>query len=144
MVLEITERSSVAPEVVGEAARQLRNEGFAIAIDDVGSGNNGIEMLRRVPMDYLKVDRSIVMASGEGGEGRPAMMAILAFAREAGATVLAEGVETEDTLTLVQDIAMGSAHREGEFIQLVQGFLLGMPADGFTASSLPTLEVDAA
>ena len=136
VVLEITERSAVAPEVIGAAARQLRDEGFAIAIDDVGSGSNGIEMLRRVPFDYLKVDRGIVTTAVDGGEGRPAMMAILAFARESNAQVLAEGVETEDCLQLVQDIARGPAHRDGDLIQLVQGFLLGMPTEGFAGDTL--------
>jgi diguanylate cyclase (GGDEF)-like protein len=132
VVLEITERSSVPPEVIGHAALQLKDQGFAIAIDDVGSAGNGIEMLLHVPFDYLKVDQAIVTTAMKGGKGRPAMMAILAFARESNAVVLAEGVETEASLQLIQDIARGSPHA-GDLIQLAQGFLLGMPVDGFDA-----------
>jgi EAL domain-containing protein (putative c-di-GMP-specific phosphodiesterase class I) len=87
-------------------------------------------MLRHVPFDYLKVDHGIISTAMEGGKGRPAMMAILAFARESNAMVLAEGVETEASLELVQDIDRGSPYEE-DLIQLAQGFLLGMPAAGF-------------
>ena len=133
VVLEITERSAVPPDVIGQAARQLRSAGFGIAIDDVGCGQNGIEMLRRVPFDYLKIDRSIITTAAEGGVGRPALMAILAFAGEAHAQVLAEGVESEESLQLVEALARGPIHPGGELIQLVQGFLLGRPASGFKA-----------
>ncbi len=141
VVLEVTERSSVAPDVVAEAMRSLRAEGFAVALDDIGSGNNGLEMLRRVPFDYIKVDRGIVSSAFDGGPGRATLMAILAFAAESGAMVLAEGVENAETLRLVQQLAQSQLSREGALIQLVQGFLLGAPAENF---ALRTAEDEAA
>ena len=128
VVIEITERSTVAPPVVAKAAAELREAGFAIALDDVGAGNIGLAMLQEVPCDYLKVDREIVVGAQAGGAARGALRAILAFGAEVGAQVLVEGVETEDQMTFVEQMA-GWAH--ASLIHLVQGYLLGRPVPGF-------------
>ncbi|MEO9254769.1 MAG: bifunctional diguanylate cyclase/phosphodiesterase, partial [Tepidiformaceae bacterium] len=118
VVLEISGRSSVPSDAIAHAVRQLKAEGFGIAINDAGRPGTGIELLRRVPFDYIKVNRAILGSAMEGGNGRGAVMAILAFARESNAQVLAQGVETEETLDLVRDLARGPVY-QGDLIQLV-------------------------
>lgn len=141
VVIEVTERSTVAPTVVARAARELRKAGFAIALDDVGAGNIGLAMLQQVPFDYLKVDREIVIGAQVGGSARAALRAVLAFGAEVGAQVLVEGVETDDQLTFVEQMAGQHLRRNAPLIQLVQGYLLGRPAPGFTT---PQVEPQAA
>ena len=135
VVIEVTERSTVAPQVVAEAARELRDAGFAIALDDVGTGNIGLAMLQAVPFDYLKVDREIVIGAQVGGPARAALRALLAFGAEVGAQVLVEGVETEDQMTFVEQMAGYHLRAHAAPIHLVQGYLLGRPATGFAVAS---------
>jgi len=135
VVLEITERSPVPPEVIARAADELRGVGFRIALDDVGSGNNGLEMLQAVKVDLVKVDAAIVRAASESGASRAALMAILVFAAEADAMVVAEGVEDHQMLATVRELADGPAANKAQFIHGVQGFLLGRPAPGFGSTA---------
>ncbi|MDB5074290.1 MAG: hypothetical protein JWO42_469, partial [Chloroflexi bacterium] len=60
VVLEITERSLAQPEMVCREARRLRDLGFLVALDDVGVGSVGLDTLRSVPVDFIKIDRGIV------------------------------------------------------------------------------------
>jgi diguanylate cyclase (GGDEF)-like protein len=140
VVFEVTERSQVAPAVVGAAVDELRTRGFAVALDDVGTGNNGLEMLRRIEFDYVKVDRSVMLAAlAADGKGRAALMAILAFAAYMKAVVIAEGIEDTALLSLVQEIALVSLQPQNGLIQgiqgqafdAVQGYLLGRPEPTF-------------
>ena len=127
VVFEITERSQVAPEVVAEAAGALHAEGFRVALDDVGTGNTGFEMLRKVPCEFMKIDRDVMASALAGNTGRAAVMAILAFAAETGAFVVIEGIEDVQALEFVQQIG-------GGLVQGVQGFLWGEPARHFNAA----------
>jgi EAL domain-containing protein (putative c-di-GMP-specific phosphodiesterase class I) len=143
LVFEVTERSQVAPAVIGAAVQELHARGFAVALDDVGTGNSGLEMLRKVEFDYVKVDRSVMVgAQATDGKGRAALMAILAFAAYTKAVVIAEGIEDTALLTLVQEIANVSLQPQNGLIQgiqgqacdAVQGYLVGRPEPTFLPS----------
>ena len=67
VVFEVTERSRASTTAVAEAVAALRAEDACVALDDVGSGNNGLEMLRAVKVDFVKVDRSVILAAAEPG-----------------------------------------------------------------------------
>lgn len=128
VVFEVTERSTVPVEAIAEAVVALRTHGFAVALDDVGAGNNGLEMLQKVSFDYVKVDRGVILAAGQAGKGRAGLMAILAFASESGAVVVAEGIENVETFALVCDIAARASLRGSpRLIHAVQGYLFGRP-----------------
>ncbi len=123
---ELTEHSTASVELVQRIVADMRAAGFRIALDDVGSGNSGLEMLRLIPVDYVKIDRSVVRGAVELGAGRAVLMAIVAFAAEAGAFVIAEGIEDEEMMHLVEEIS----EKVGTFrIQGVQGYLLGKPSE---------------
>ena len=131
VVFEITERSQVAPEVVGDAARELHREGFRVALDDVGTGNTGFEMLRKVPCEFMKIDRDVMTSAVAGNTGRAAVMAILAFAAEMGTFVVIDGIEDTQALDFVQQISGAPFTNASGLIQGVQGFLWGEPAPNF-------------
>jgi EAL domain-containing protein (putative c-di-GMP-specific phosphodiesterase class I) len=100
----------------------LKDRGFAAALDDVGTGNSGLEMLRLIHFDYVKIARDVILDALRGGAGRAIILAITAFSREAGALVIAEGIENEAMLEVVQP---GSPRLFS--IQAVQGYFFGRP-----------------
>jgi PAS domain S-box-containing protein len=126
-VLEITERTDARKELLLPEAARLRRLGFKLALDDVGAGNAGLEMLSALPVDFIKIDRAVVANAVEDRGARAVMLGIMAFARESGAFVIAEGIETEAMLELARD---PDPEREARPVGAhgAQGFLLGRPA----------------
>jgi diguanylate cyclase (GGDEF)-like protein len=130
VVLEITERSTARLDRVVREATRLRKLGFRLALDDVGAGNAGLEMLRSLPVDFVKIDREVVASSARGGSARAILHAVISFADEVGAFVIAEGIETEAMLEHVRapDKRPGLERRTG--VHGAQGYLLGRPQTG--------------
>ncbi|MDP8992961.1 MAG: EAL domain-containing protein [Actinomycetota bacterium] len=127
VVIEVTERSTERLSVVVQEATRLRRRGFGLALDDVGSGNAGLEMLLQVPFDFVKVDREVVVSARHEGPGGAVLAAVCAFASETGAFVIAEGVEDRATLEVLQQLVI--RHRLSAYG--AQGYLLGRPGSGF-------------
>jgi diguanylate cyclase (GGDEF)-like protein len=127
VVLEITERTDARKELLIPEAARLRRLGFKLALDDVGAGNAGLEMLSALPVDFIKIDRAVVANAVDDRGARAVMLGIMAFARESGAFVIAEGIETEAMLELARD---PDPDREARPVGAhgAQGFLLGRPA----------------
>ena len=140
VVLEITERTDARKELLIPEAARLRALGFKLALDDVGAGNAGLEMLSALPVDFIKIDRAVVSSAVEDRGARAVMLAIMAFARESGSFVIAEGIESEAMLELARD-----PHPNGETrtvgAQGAQGYLLGRPAP--VPEDAPSYAVDA-
>ncbi|MCE4222258.1 EAL domain-containing protein [Methylobacterium sp. C25] len=115
--LEITESvlMSDAKSVVASLHR-LRDLGVRIALDDFGTGYSSLSYLRRFPFDKIKIDRSFIRDIGD--EDTAAIVrAIVGLGDRTGATVTAEGVETEEQFE--------SVCREG--CTQVQGYLFSKP-----------------
>lgn len=126
VVLEITERSMVQPEVVVREAKRLRDLGFGLALDDIGSGNSGLEVLSKLPVDYAKIDRAVVVKSLSDRSARGVLSGIMAIARETAAYVIAEGIETVEMFDFVQQMGVHGA----------QGYLLGRPSESPLSASV--------
>jgi diguanylate cyclase (GGDEF)-like protein len=126
IVIEVTERVGARSLAVAAAIDRLRTHGFGVAIDDVGSGNSGLEMLRRTHPDYVKIDRSVVAAADDDASARAVLLAVAAFATQTGAFVIAEGIEDTSALNLVK--TLGDRLGEGLRIDGGQGFGLGRPS----------------
>jgi EAL domain-containing protein (putative c-di-GMP-specific phosphodiesterase class I) len=132
VVIEVTERVGAPTETVLRSIEHLRAAGLRIAIDDVGVGNSGLEMLRRARPDFVKIDRSVVSEARHDAGARAVLAAIATFASETGASVIAEGIEDDDVLRLVQD-ADGTL---GPCIDAAQGYRLGRPVPGMPEPAL--------
>jgi EAL domain-containing protein (putative c-di-GMP-specific phosphodiesterase class I) len=126
LTLEITEQALVA-ELDESAARleQLAGRGIRIALDDFGAGFCNFRYLKRLPLDGLKLDRSMIEGVAHDERDLAVLRGIVAMARALGLWVVAEGIETEDQR---QAIA-----REG--CEKWQGYLGGVPmtAEEFSA-----------
>jgi diguanylate cyclase (GGDEF)-like protein len=126
IVIEVTERIKARTPLVIRSLHRLREAGFKLALDDVGTGNAGLEMLRMIGADYVKIDRTIVAAAATEPNARAVLMAMATFARQTGAFVIAEGIEDEETLDFIRHIEAVD-FRPGCVIQGGQGFELGRP-----------------
>ena len=124
VVLEITERSIAKLADVVQKAKFLRLMGFRIALDDAGAGNAGLEMLSQLPVDFVKIDRDVVINALTDQAVRSIFVGITTIARESHFSVVAEGIENVEMLAFVQQAG----------VQCVQGYLLGRPSE-----TLPTV-----
>ena len=126
IVLEITERSVVRTDVVVREALRLRALGFGLALDDAGSGNAGLEMLSKLAVDYVKIDRDVIVRAQAGAGGRGVLAGIIAIAYEIQARIIAEGIEDSEMLDLVLRATRSAPTRSA-----VQGYYLGRPQPDF-------------
>jgi diguanylate cyclase (GGDEF)-like protein len=127
VVIEVTERFGGRTAAVVKCLRRLREQGFKTALDDVGTGNSGLEMLRKVDAEFVKLDPSIVIAAPTDPSARAVLMAMATFARQTGAFVIAEGIEDEETLQFLRAIDDRDLHVD-TIIQGGQGGELGLPS----------------
>jgi diguanylate cyclase (GGDEF)-like protein len=127
VVIEVTERFGGSTAAVVKCMSRLREQGFKTALDNVGTGNSGLEMLRRLDADFVKLDPSIVIAAPTDPSARAVLLAMATFARQTGSFVIAEGVENEETLRFLRSIDVQDLHVE-TIIQGGQGGELGLPA----------------
>lgn len=126
VVIEVTERFSARTDAVVSCLTRLRAEGFQIALDDVGTGNSGLEMLSKVKADFVKIDRRIVREATTDRSARAVLMAMATYARQTGSFVIAEGIEDQETLDFLGAIDERDDGPQ-RIIQGGQGFVLGRP-----------------
>ncbi|MHC2001761.1 sensor domain-containing phosphodiesterase [Methylobacterium sp. CM6241] len=121
LVLEITESVLVQDaEAVIACLHRLKSFGVRIALDDFGTGYSSLSYLRRFPFDSIKIDRSFVSEIDDPGAAG-IVRAVVSIAKQLGATVTAEGVETNHQLEQV--CLEGCTDIQGYFISSP------MPAD---------------
>jgi diguanylate cyclase (GGDEF)-like protein len=124
IVIEVAERAGARIGSLRRSLERLRLLGVKVALDGVGAGTPGLEMLHQIPVDYVKVDRSIISRAEADAGARGVLAAVAAFARETGTYVIAEGIEDDAVLRFVR--AFGD-HYPGA-IRGGQGYRLGRPA----------------
>ncbi|MCE1242453.1 EAL domain-containing protein [Oryzomicrobium sp.] len=109
VVIEVVESERADPAMLAQSCDALRTRGFRIALDDMGSGFNGLSTLAAVRADFIKVDRAIVHGA-QGSKVRSVLLeAIVSMAQRLGATVIAEGLERAEDITFVRDMGIGYA-----------------------------------
>ena len=122
--LELTESVLVNHHKEGtDALHALRAMGLHLAVDDFGTGYSSFSYLKHFPLDTLKIDRSFIREIAVQPDDAAITTAIIAMGHALGLRVIAEGVETEAHLTLLQ--------KQG--CDEIQGYLVGrpVPADRF-------------
>jgi diguanylate cyclase (GGDEF)-like protein len=116
--LEMTE-TALAGDLEKSAAtmKALAELGVRVALDDFGTGYSSLSYLANLPIDTLKIDRSLLFGIHRSDRRVSVLEAIVALAHKLGITVVAEGIEDTDQLQAVRDAGCDE----------VQGFLFGEP-----------------
>lgn len=115
--IEITE-SAVMRDVTRsqDVLKQLKTLGCHLALDDFGTGYSSLSLLQRLPLDYVKIDRSFIAAMSGEIAGESMVGAIIQIAKILRLTVIAEGIEAEaDELRLrALGCQFGQGYRYGK------------------------------
>ena len=95
LVLEITERSLLEDTSTASAKLEaLRQKGCQVAIDDFGTGYCSLSLLQKLPVDYLKIDKSFIDTLTSAGEDTPILDTIVSLSKRLSFATIAEGVTT--------------------------------------------------
>jgi EAL domain-containing protein (putative c-di-GMP-specific phosphodiesterase class I) len=122
VTLEITERQVIDNlNLYREAMHSFIELGFSFAIDDLGSGYSGLETVATLGAAYLKIDMGLVRDVHQKRVSQQVVKAILDMADSMGATVIAEGIQTQDEARALQDLG----------VRYGQGYLYGRPHDPY-------------
>ncbi len=120
LVVEITEITLMrqGPLIIGPL-QTLKALGASIAIDDFGAGYNSFSYLQQFPVDFLKIDESLVARMTKSFGAAVAVHSVVQLGRAIGLRTVAEGIETDEQKLLLQ----------AEGVDYGQGVLLAPPLD---------------
>ena len=125
--LELTESQLLdSVEHIIATFQQLRDLGVKLAIDDFGTGYSSLSYLKRIPVDYVKIDQAFIRGLAEGSADAAITRAIIAMAHGLSLKVVAEGVERPEQLEFLK----------AEGCDEVQGYLISRPVEAVKLASL--------
>jgi diguanylate cyclase (GGDEF)-like protein len=118
IVIEVTEQELPPDdEALQKTLADLRARGAMIALDDAGAGYAGLQHVVRIRPDIIKLDRSLVQGVDRDAERLALIESFVAFSTRTGASLCAEGIETDAELQVLVDAR----------VDLGQGYRLGRP-----------------
>jgi diguanylate cyclase (GGDEF)-like protein len=124
--LEVSEEKLLQSiDTTAEALASIRSLGVKVAIDDFGTDHSSLAYLSALQVDMLKIDRGFLLGADHHA-GQVVMGAVAGLARQLGLVTVAEGVETDDQLDVVERVGIDAA----------QGFLFARPMPGEDAELL--------
>jgi PAS domain S-box-containing protein len=119
IVFEITETALLRAEPAARAfVESLHALGCKVALDDFGTGYGGFTYLKRLPVDFLKIDTEFVLDVQTNSASRNVVQSIVSLAASFGLKTVGEGVEDEASLNLLRELG----------VDYGQGFHIGRPA----------------
>jgi diguanylate cyclase (GGDEF)-like protein len=127
LCFEITENTLLDATGAGVTTlERLKELGVRLAIDDFGTGHSSLTWLRRLPADFLKIDRTFVAGLGTDPGDTAIVRAVLDLGQALGLTTIAEGVEKPEQLEALRDLGCHWA----------QGYHLARPGPPETVTTL--------
>lgn len=118
LLVELTETAEILNLSAAAAnIERVRAAGVQVCLDDFGAGSASFRYVRDLHVDFVKIDGAYVRGASRGEQGRGFIRAMCDLARSAGATAIAEMIETEAEAELMQGLG----------VALGQGWLFGRP-----------------
>lgn len=134
LVVEVTERQAIADKDKAAAVTEkLIDAGMRVAIDDAGTGHNGLSAIHALGANYLKIDKFFVDGITLDRKSSELVEMLAALAEKFGMTVVAEGVETEEQIAALLQLGI----REG------QGYVYSKPVPATTILAMAAKEAGA-
>lgn len=126
VMIEITETATLTnPQKARTLIKELSKEGFSFALDDFGTGYSSLTNLRDLQVNEIKIDKSFIQNIDDHSHADQVLIdAILSIAHAFGSYVVAEGIETQQTLALLKSMNCYAG----------QGYLFAKP--------MPATEID--
>jgi EAL domain-containing protein (putative c-di-GMP-specific phosphodiesterase class I) len=132
----IKDASAVAREL-----RTLREEGVRVALDDFGTGYSSLNMLRTLPLDLIKIDRSFIVEVTQSQQARDLTRNIIQIARALDIGVVAEGTESEEEVALLRGFGCDYVQGYGISRPLTLDELVAFVSDRSANDEPPSLRV---
>ncbi|MBO9665216.1 MAG: EAL domain-containing protein [Bdellovibrio sp.] len=117
--LEVTERVMMDGALALETLHKCRQHGYAISIDDFGTGFSSLQYLTQMPISYLKIDRSFVMKVLTDPKSKAVVNGIIYLARAMDIEIIAEGIEQTNEALVLETLGA----------QYGQGYLFSKPVE---------------
>jgi EAL domain-containing protein (putative c-di-GMP-specific phosphodiesterase class I) len=115
IVFELTERIVIEDyELFNRALSHYREQGYSIAIDDLGSGYAGLNMLAKLEPEYVKLSRFLIASIDTSTTKQALVEALTTFCNKIGASIIAEGIERQEELEFL--IAAGVTFGQGYYL----------------------------
>jgi EAL domain-containing protein (putative c-di-GMP-specific phosphodiesterase class I) len=120
IVFELTERTVIEDyDLFLRGVAHYREQGYSIAIDDLGSGYAGLQSLSRLEPEYVKLARFLIDSIDVSSTKQALVESLVTFCNKIGALVIAEGIERPEELAYLHSIG----------VHFGQGYLLGKPSE---------------
>ena len=118
--IEITEDEAMEdPELIINILTKLKALGIKISLDDFGTGYSSLSYVNMLPIDTIKIDRSLILNLANDRKSILIIKSIIGMAHSLNIKVVAEGIETEEQFNMLKEIQC----------DLIQGYLIGKPMD---------------
>jgi diguanylate cyclase (GGDEF)-like protein len=118
LTVELTEGTIMAyPDMAVGILRRLREIGVQLSVDDFGTGHSSLAYLKNLPVTELKIDRTFIKGLTSDAEDAIIIESATELAHNLGLSIVAEGVEDQETLNALQTLG----------VDVAQGFHLGRP-----------------
>lgn len=119
VVFEITEHAAISDfQTFRQAAQLVKQRGFKLAMDDVGSAYSGLRIVSMIEPDFIKLDMELTREAHRNRVKMELLKAISGFCADASIPMVVEGIETHEELATVTELG----------VHLVQGYLVGRPS----------------
>lgn len=116
--VELTESVIIENEdTLQTVLKKLHGAGFKLAMDDFGTGYSSLGMLKNIPVDIIKIDRSFFVSNMSDLRAKVVIVHIMEMARELGIVTVAEGIETREYIEFLKVIKC----------DMVQGYYYSKP-----------------
>ena len=132
LVVEVTERQAITDkDRAAMVTGQLIDAGIRVAIDDAGTGHNGLSAIHALGANYLKIDKFFIDGVTLDRKSSELVEMLAGLAAKFGMTVVAEGIETEEQITALLQLGI----REG------QGFVYSRPVPAAAILAMATKDI---